>query len=635
MCGLAGIWHVRAYKDLYSQVESMSGTLRHRGPDGDGIWTSPDHCLALAHRRLSIVDLTNAGAQPMVSRSGRTVIVLNGEVYNHIELRAELISAGVLFRGRSDTEVVLEAIEQWGLNRALSRFVGMFALAIWCARTRRLFLVRDRFGVKPLYYKYLPSEKVLFASQLQAFEAIGEARGVERECLRGYLKYGYVPGEKSIYKGIYRLMPGTYACFRPDGGGRPVLETVQRYWELRDIGENAEVGNDPGGISERLEGLLEESVRLRLLADVPVGLYLSGGVDSALVAAMAQKVNVRELRTFTIGFSEPGWPDESERAARIARHLGAAHTSWTPNREDIRQTANALPKILDEPFADPSIIPTCLVSQLARRNVTVALSGDGGDEGFLGYGRYNFAPAALRRFGWLGRTGASWAIPPIECMADRLDHLSPRMARRLRAATSVARASANADSFYNWSVAARDGTYCLRPELRGQAGSSAISSGAPSLRELNRRDINQYLPDDILYKVDRASMAVSLEAREPLLDHRLVEYGWGLPAHHKIDKNGVGKLPLRAVLAKHLPNDVLEGPKRGFGAPVSDWIRGPLREWARLYSDYSDGYTDDRCVSRLYEACISGSAPAQVSSLLWRILVFRAWHAERAGKVAI
>lgn len=631
MCGIAGAWLSLPHNRLFECVEAMHSVLRHRGPDDRGVWGDSKVPLAFGHRRLSIIDLSAAGAQPTASKSGQTVIVLNGEIYNHEELRAELGKAGIIFRGHSDTEVALEAIEHWGMEQALSRFVGMFAFAAWFIGERRLFLVRDRFGVKPLYYKYLPGQKLVFASQLQAFEAIGEAGEIAPESLRAYLKYGYVPGAQSIYQGIERLMPGTYACFRPDAGGRPLLETIRRYWRLPDVGEGAEWEDSSDAISDQLEALLEESVRLRLVADVPVGLFLSGGVDSALVAAMAKKANVRELRTFTIGFSETGWPDESERAARIARHLGATHTSWTPNTEDIRQTANALPRILDEPFADPSIIPTCLVSQLARRNVTVALSGDGGDEGFLGYGRYSFAPAALKRYGWLGKSGASWAIPPMERLAGGLDRLSPRMARRFRAATSLARSSADADSFYDWSVAARNGDHCLKPELQGGVGSSPISRDAPSLRELNRRDINQYLPDDILYKVDRASMAVSLEAREPLLDHRLVEFGWGLPAHLKIDGYGVGKLPLRAVLAKHLPSDVLEGPKRGFGAPVGEWLRGPLREWRDRYLDCSDPYLDDATVQALAKANRAGKNDGQASASLWRVLVFRAWWEARHG----
>lgn len=632
MCGIAGAWLSASHNRLTQCVEEMHSVLRHRGPDDKGVWGDGEVPLAFGHRRLSVIDLSVAGAQPMVSTSGRAVIVLNGEVYNHAELRGELSKAGVIFRGHSDTEIVLEAIERWGMERAISRLVGMFAFAAWFVGERRLFLVRDRFGVKPLYYKYVPGRKLIFASQLQAFEAVGEAGEIAPESLRAYLKYGYVPGQQSIYRDIMRLMPGTYASFRPDADGRPVLETIRRYWRLPDIDEGQKKEDSPDAISERLEALLEESVRLRLVADVPVGLFLSGGVDSALVAAMAQKANVRELRTFTIGFSEPGWPDESDRAARIARHLGATHTSWTPNTEDIRQTANALPRILDEPFADTSIIPTCLVSQLARRNVTVALSGDGGDEGFLGYGRYSFAPAALRRYGWLGRQRVSRAISPMERMADGLDRLSPRMARRFRAATSLARSSADADSFYDWSVAARNGDHCLRPELRRGAGSSPKSRDAPSLQELNRRDINQYLPDDILYKVDRASMAVSLEAREPLLDHRLVEYGWKLPAHRKIDKNGVGKLPLRAVLSRHLPGEVLEGPKRGFGAPVGEWLRGPLREWRDRYLDCSDPYLDDATVQALTKANRIGRNDSQVSALLWRALIFRAWWEARHAR---
>lgn len=587
----------------------MSRQLLHRGPDDDGIWCDASAGAALSFRRLAIIDLTDAGAQPMISASGRYVIVFNGEIYNFERLRAQL--HGTSFRGHSDTEVLLACIEEWGVDAAVERFIGMFAFALWDRGDRTLTLVRDRLGVKPLYYSLTP-RGVAFASELKAMPARDR---IDRGAVSLYARYGYVPAPWSIYEGIAKLPPGQILTIRSDGSTHH-----RAYWDAPRKIEHAVAHRFRGSEDDALEALdemLRDSIRLRLVADVPLGLFLSGGIDSSLVAALMQK-EAGAISTFTIGVE--GTQSESAQASRVARHLGTHHTEQTLSATDTLEAIPLMTLIFDEPMGDSSSIPTYLVSQLARDSVTVALSGDGGDEFFGGYHRYFLSerlasrvarvPRALRRP--LGRVlrsmpwragnrrdrarGLGKALlldDPIQQFLDELD------LRDLAVRDAPSRATVMTDR-------------AVWPRL---------SNPVELMMYL---DAVGYLSDDILPKVDRASMAVSLEVREPLLDHRVVELAWSFPPSMKIGDRR-GKLILRRLLRRYLPDSLIDEGKRGFGLPLREWLGGPLRDWADSLIDPQriarEGFFDAESVRQLWNA---GRTRGSFNAL-WRLLMFQAW----------
>ena len=644
MCGITGFWQPEeaSEADLLSIVRPMTATLAHRGPDDSGDWADPRSGLALGLRRLAIIDLSPNGAQPMLSSSGRYVIVFNGEVYNFGRMRAELEPLGYKFRGGSDTEVMLAAIEEWGLEPAVRRFVGQFALALWDRQDRTLHLVRDRLGIKPLYYGRMGST-LLFGSELKALKAHPSFDAqINRNALTLYLRHNYVPTPYSIYEGIRKQRPGTILAFRSSSQA-DVAESV--YWSARSVAEGGVADPFEGSPEEAIEELdrcLKDSVELRMIADVPLGAFLSGGVDSSTTVALMQSMSSRPVRTFTIGFHEDEY-DEARHAREVAKHLGTDHTELYVSPEDAQDVIPRLPQLYDEPFSDSSQIPTFLISQLARRHVTVSLSGDGGDELFGEYNRYfrgrtiwnrvSLLPGALRRVGARAITSISprsWdrslavlgsAVPARlrEPMAgDKLHKLAEVLAVSSPEAMYLGLVS-------HWG----------EPEkivLGGSEPPTALTDRAKwaRLSDFTQRmmylDLVTYLPDDILTKLDRASMGVSLEARVPLLDHRVVEFAWKLPLSLKIS-NGSGKWLLRQLLYRYVPRNLIERPKMGFGIPIADWLRGPLRGWAEglLNAEriQQEGFFDPAPIRAKWDEHLAGRRNWHYP--LWDVLMFQAW----------
>jgi asparagine synthase (glutamine-hydrolysing) len=620
MCGIAGFCGERPLPR--SLLAAMNATIRHRGPDDEGVWiagpaarggwTNSSGEIGLAQRRLSIIDLSPAGHGPMANDDESLWITYNGEVYNFREIRRELESAGFRFRSQTDTEVVLKAYEKWGVE-CLRRFVGMFAFAIWDARRRRLFLARDRLGKKPLYYGEYAG-RLAFASELKALAADPELPGeTDPDAVALYLRYGYVPAPSSILRGVRKLPPAHFAVWE---AGKV---TVERYWDPVAIALSERYGGAPEDAERELEALLSDAVRGRLIADVPLGAFLSGGVDSSLVVALMQEQSSVPVRTFTIRFENPEY-DEADHAAAVARHLGTEHHEETCSGARMLEAIETVAKIFDEPFADSSAVPTYLVSQMTRRHVTVALSGDGGDELFFGYPRY----AIHDRRNWLlasprlVRTATAAAVGWV-----------PK--RRFRRAASILRQS-DPDLY------GRFVSYWVPDEVARLTGSAPVDNPvyvgarraldplAPSERP-PVMDLVTYLPEDILTKVDRASMAVSLETRNPLLDHRVAEFALKLPLKMKW-RGGVSKWLLRRILYRKVPRRMIDRPKMGFGVPLADWFRGPLREpmSERLRSRrLEDLGLDPAAVKSVWASFLSGRLHRP--ELLWSLWTLDSWAA--------
>jgi asparagine synthase (glutamine-hydrolysing) len=634
MCGIAGFaGPVGGNREqLETRARAMGEALRHRGPDGAGVWADPTAGLAFAHRRLAILDPSPAGAQPMPSASARYMIVFNGELYNFRELRRELAAAGHGFRGTGDTEVLLAAIEAWGVAGAIERFVGMFAFALYDAHCRRLHLVRDRAGEKPLAFG-VQGGVLMFGSELHAVRAYpGFDPALDRDAVAGFLATGNVAAPRTIHRDVAKLPPGGHlevALDRPLPDTAALLGQVRRYWTPARVACTS-VAADAQAAFETLERTLTEAVRQTMVSDVPLGAFLSGGLDSSTVVATLQALSESPVKTFTIGF-EDAVHDEATHARQVARHLGTEHTEMTVTGADARGVVPDLPRIYDEPFADASQIPTSLISRLARPEVTVALTGDGGDELFCGYTRHRVAD------GPLGRAGA-WPRPLRASAAFALQALSPRAWDRLLAAARRLGPGLNGRQLHKLAGAlayeAAGGFYpALRGDWPGAAGlvpgsslpadlASGTALGDPAA-DVMLRDFETYLADDVLTKVDRAAMAASLETRVPLLDHRLVAAAWALPMSAKRAKQ-----PLRRILARHVPAELIDRPKQGFGVPIDAWLRGPLRDWAAdLLTDdalAADGLLDPAPVRRLWQQHQSGRYDH--GQALWRVLNLQAWR---------
>jgi asparagine synthase (glutamine-hydrolysing) len=642
MCGFAGLLTAAGYgaDDLRAHAERMIGPITHRGPDDSGTWTDEQAGVALGFRRLAIIDLSPHGRQPMTSASGRFVMVFNGEVYNFRELRHDLERRGCRFRGHSDTEVILAAFEEWGIRDSIGRLIGMFAIAVWDADRRELSLVRDRLGKKPLYV-YREPGLVTFGSELKALVA-GPSfdRTIDRAALASYLRYLYVPAPRSIFERAIKLPPAHILTLADPAAPLPSAEP---YWSLRDVAREGlarplEVP-EAYAINE-LDGLLADAVQRRMYSDVPLGALLSGGVDSSTVVALMQEASARPVKTYTIGFVEEEF-DEATHAARVARHLGTDHTELLLTGGDAQAMIPRLPEIFDEPFGDPSELPTLLVSQLARRHVTVALSGDGGDELFGGYNRYVYGtrvlprvtrvPAAVRQLvaaglgcvsetAWNRLSGLGGVVPglPATRVGERIDKLGRLM-----------NAASEAEMYRSLLSAWHDPDALVANGGAAEDENARILEGCDPPHLLDRMmlaDQTTYLPDDLLAKLDRASMAASLEVRAPLLDHRVVEFAWRLPRSLKL-RDAVGKWALRQVLYRRVPRELIERPKMGFSVPIARWLRGPLRRWAEplLASDaLAAAGLDPAPVGRAWSDLQAGRRHG--GSALWAVLMFQAWR---------
>ncbi len=648
MCGFAGYLSRSVQENMAETVSNMAETISYRGPDDSGTWVDETVGVALSHRRLSIVDLSHAGHQPMHSVSGRYVLAFNGEIYNHLLLRAELQAAGAApdWRGHSDTETLLSAFECWGLAATLHRCVGMFAIALWDRQTRTLTLARDRFGEKPLYYGWVgrgAQRAFVFGSELKALRAYqGFDAAVSREALAEYMRFSYVPAPLSIYQGVYKLEPG---CLLSLAAGTEHT-TMTRWWSLSDAvinGLKNPLTNEQVACGE-LERVLGDAVKQQSLADVPLGAFLSGGVDSSTIVAFMQQQASRPVKTFTIGFDEADF-DESPHALAVARHLGTDHHEMRVTPPIALDVISSLPEMYDEPFADSSQIPTHLVCKAARQNVTVALSGDAGDELFGGYNRYFWGPRIWDRFSWL-------PFPLRRALADSINAVPPMLWATLGRVAGVALMGSKVHKLARrlghvktledlyWSLV----TEWVDPAavVRGVGGTKPVAlydsplrqrvdvvlpQGLDSVAQMMYRDTLTYLPDDILCKLDRAAMATSLETRVPFLDHRVAELAWRLPMRMKIRGN-TGKWLLRQVLYKYVPRELIERPKAGFAIPVGQWLRGPLRAWAEALLEVRrlevEGYFDPAPIRQRWQEHLSGRADHTAS--LWAVLMFQAWH---------
>lgn len=623
MCGFGGfLAPCRSAQDFEGVLGKMASAIRHRGPDASGCWHDADAGIGLAHARLSIVDLSPAGNQPMHSQCERYVIAFNGEIYNHMALRRRLEAGdGTLsWRGHSDTETLLACFSSWGIEKTLVATVGMFSMAVWDKQESVLTLARDRFGEKPLYWGR-SNQTVLFGSEVKALKAHpGFNAKVNRDALALLLRYNSIPSPYSIYQGIQKLPPGHMVQIRQGDESCNVISRA--YWEFNEIVEaglaNPFGGSDVEAVSE-LEQRISQSVAGQMLADVPLGAFLSGGVDSSTIVALMQQQSQKPVRTFAIGFNEAGY-NEAQYAKEVAAYLGTNHTELYVGTKDALSVIPDLPRIYCEPFADSSQIPTFLVSKMAKQQVTVALSGDGGDELFGGYNPYQFAPKVWRIVRRLPLQLRKLAVGllahgPIPNKLEKLLRVLP---------------SADREAFYDALM-----SHWQEPE-RVVIGAGVVPTvmNSPSCwprsdcfeHWMMAVDSKQYMSDDILTKVDRAAMANSLESRVPLLDHRVVEFAWQLPIHQKI-RNGAGKWALREVLYRHVPREMIERPKKGFSIPLADWLRGPLNDWAESLLDEGrlkrEGYFNAAPIRKLWIEHRNGTRDNALR--LWSVLMFQAW----------
>lgn len=648
MCGIVGFLGSDLFTDKIQQetLIKMSDQIYSRGPDSSGIWIDSSSRIGLAHRRLAIVDLSEAGHQPMSSSSNRFVITYNGEIYNSKEIKDELvkIDCAPTWRGHSDTEILLAGFDAWGIKNTICRLTGMFAIAIWDRELKQLTLVRDRVGEKPLYYGWQGSgsNKVfLFGSELKSLKKHPQFNNkIDRGSLALYMRYSYVPTPYSIYEGIKKLEPGTILTVSLDNH-----HSQKKYWDANEVAKKGFESPFDGSVTEvtnNLKTALEKTISKQMMADVPLGAFLSGGIDSSTVVALMQAQSSSAIKTFTIGFKEDGY-NEAEYAKLVAKHIGTDHTELYVSSQDALDVVPKLPNLYCEPFADSSQIPTFLVSTLARQHVKVSLSGDGGDEIFCGYNRYLFAdklwrglkitPSPVRKF--IGETVYSFPDAIWRKTFKILNAITPpkfngvMWGDKLKKGAIVL-ASEDLSNLYkglvsNWqdpsSVVIGEGEH-----VKTFSTNTKMLSDMGDIEKMMATDVVSYLPDDILVKVDRAAMGVSLETRVPFLDHNIIEFASHIPLSMKIN-NGIGKAVLRDVLYNHVPKELIERPKMGFGIPVSEWLKGPLREWAEELLDESrltsQGFFYPNVVRKMWTEHLSGSQNWQ--SQLWAVLMFQAW----------
>lgn len=641
MCGLTG------YLSLYSTpdtiLETMANTIAHRGPNSSGIWCTPDQRIGLAHRRLAIVDLSSTGYQPMHSPSARYVLVFNGEIYNHQKLRAELEQSGNApqWRGHSDTETLLVGIETWGIEATLQRSIGMFAIALWDKHTQTLTLARDRLGEKPLYYGWQGST-FLFGSELKALKTHPAFKAeINRNVLSLYMRHSYIPAPYSIYQDIHKLPPGSILTISL----QQRTPTITPYWLSTNVatqGKQSPFSGTANDAIKALDTLLKDAIQQQMMADVPLGAFLSGGIDSSTVVALMQTQSSRPIKTFSIGFHEALY-NEAAHAKAVAKHLGTDHTEWYITPDDCMAVIPRLSTLYDEPFADSSQVPTFLVSQLAKQHVTISLSGDAGDELFAGYNRYNLTqkiwhklskiPLPLRQMLANGITLASpnaWnrLTSPLQSLLPK--HLQQaNLGDKLHKAAGVMTVDSISQLYHGmvsqWhdpSIVVIGGTEPITPITDTTLDFSVFND----IERMMLLDLITYLPGDILCKVDRAAMGVSLETRVPFLDHRIVEFAWQLPIEYKL-REGQTKWPLRQVLYQYVPKELIERPKMGFGIPIDSWLRSTLRDWAEdLLSEsrlQQDGYFNPASIRQKWQEHLSGQRNWQHQ--LWNVLIFNQW----------
>jgi asparagine synthase (glutamine-hydrolysing) len=645
MCGIVGIWSASA--PTVATLNESVHRLAHRGPDDSGTWFDEAAGLGLGFVRLSIQDLSPAGHQPMHAASGRYVITFNGEIYNHLALREQLGEHAPAWRGHSDTETLLACFSAWGVVKTLKATVGMFAIALWDRQEKKLTLARDRMGEKPLYYGFLGGAFV-FASELKALTGLpGFTGDIDRGALALLMRHNYIPAPHSIYQGLSKLSPGMWLEIGADAAHRQSLPAPQAYWSAVEAAfagvANPLTFESDAQAVDALEAELSRAVTGQMVADVPLGAFLSGGVDSSTIVALMQAQSCRPVKTFSIGFREDGY-DEAVFAGAVARHLGTEHTELYVSPEDALGVIPRLPTLYDEPFSDSSQIPTFLVAQMARQRVTVSLSGDGGDELFGGYTRYFLAARLWQKIDSMPlamRSAAARIIVALPPHAwDRIYALAapfiptsrrwPAPGDKLHKGAELLNCKNNTE-LYRGLVSHWDPADIV---LGANEPATQLSGALPALPTFTEQmmllDAISYLPDDILVKVDRAAMAVSLETRVPLIDHRVFEFAWRLPMHYKV-RGGTGKWLLRQVLYKHVPRELIDRPKMGFGVPIDSWLRGPLRGWAESLLDESrlrqEGYFNPLPIRQKWLEHQSGARNWQY--YLWDVLMFQAWLEEQ------
>lgn len=653
MCGITGILSLK--KELFGNsleaiAKSMADRLVHRGPDDQGVW-SGDSGVALAHRRLAILDLSAAGHQPMHSICERYVMVFNGEIYNHMEVRKELNCEEKFVRengwkSHCDTETFLGAISVWGLKKALQNMVGMFAFALWDKEEKVLYLGRDRLGEKPLYYG-MQGGSFIFASELKAFKAfLGFEAKIDREALGLFIRYGYVPSPHSIYKDFYKILPGTYLKITVDDAAAGKIPDATSYWSLCEVAERGQNEMFRGSVADatdELDRLLRQAVSGEMQSDVPMGALLSGGIDSSTIVALMQAHSKQDVKTFTIGFNEGSY-NEATHARQVATYLGTNHTEMYVTSEQALSVIPSLATLYDEPFADVSQIPTFLISKLASEHVTVCLTGDGGDELFGGYNRYIGAPEIWRKSKWLSSGIRSLLAgtldgvnsPALESRIERLIPFLPKQFKhqdlyaKIHKLTDILSADSEEEIYSRLISRWKDSEKVVlsNQELKKLISDSGLNS---RLKEYEHRMMLQdsltYLPDDILVKVDRATMGVSLESRAPMLDHRVAEFAWSLPLQFKI-RGGNGKWILRQVLERYIPRFITDRPKMGFSVPIDEWLRGPLKPWANALLDrksiIEDGFFDADIIENKWRK--HSLSEGNFGHQLWHVLMFQAWY---------
>ena len=646
MCGISGFYS-KTLPSFNNPILKMNSAISHRGPDSNNIWQDKNSGIVFGHQRLSILDLSAAGDQPMVSSSGRFVITYNGEIYNHLNIRKEIetINSNIKWKSTTDTETLLEALEIWGVEKTLKKIVAMFAFAIWDKKNRILTLARDRIGEKPLYFGWQGkgyNKVFLFGSELKALKAHPEFIGeIYQDAIALQLRHNYIPAPYSIYKDIYKLLPGNYLQLHECDLKKGSLPNPEPYWSLTEsaiYGNSNQINFNEIDIQNGLEKYLKKSVKQQMISDVPLGAFLSGGIDSSTIVAMMQQQSNDPVKTFTIGFSENDY-NEAKYAKKIASHLGTDHSELYVSSKTAMEVIPKLPSIYDEPFSDSSQIPTFLVSQLATQQVNVALSGDGGDELFCGYNRYKLTVNRSKKFNMIPYILRKILAKGIKSIPQNdwygLFNLLPGLNKnnnfgyKMHKGANALATKNLTDMYYTLFSHWQNPTEAV---LNSNEPSTLLTTLMPKLKGLNSQqkmmalDLLTYLPDDILVKVDRAAMASSLETRVPLLDHKLIEYVWKIPHSFKL-RNGDGKWILKQVLNKYVPKNLTERPKMGFAIPLHSWLRGPLRDWAEnLLNEkrlIQEGYFNPELIREKWDQHISNKKNWQHD--LWNVLMFQAW----------